>query len=153
VEAPAPQTAIGLSEGNKHNTAAMPQQPKGGSMTQRVTPMIHVPNVRETIDWYKSIGFLVTGANEEDDGEIDWAMLSFGDGRIMFSEGGRPSAQDRREVDLYVHTVNIDELFQRLKDQVEIREGLHNTFYGMREFTIRDINGFWVTFGEPVSGK
>jgi len=23
-------------------------------------------------------------------------------------------------------------------------------FYGMREFIIRDINGFWVTFGQPV---
>lgn len=113
--------------------------------------MIHVPSVRKAVDWYESIGFLVLSGNEED-GEIDWAMLSFGDGRVMFSEGGRSSAEDRREVDLYVQTENVDELFARLKDRVEVREGLHDTFYGMREFIIRDLNGFWITFGEPVDG-
>ncbi len=118
-------------------------------MEQRVTPMIHVPDVREAVNWYESIGFLVIDTGEVD-GEMVWAMLSFGDGRIMFDEGGGPSAQDRREVDLYVHTENVDELFQRLKDRVEIRVELNNTFYGMREFIIRDLNGFWITFGEPV---
>jgi uncharacterized glyoxalase superfamily protein PhnB len=121
-------------------------------MAQRVTPMIHVPDVREAIDWYRSIGFLVISTGEED-GETVWAELSFGDGRVMFSSGGQPGTRDRREVDLYVHTENIDEPFQSLKDRVEIREGLHNTFYGMREFIIRDINGFWITFGEPVSSE
>jgi len=28
-------------------------------------------------------------------------------------------------------------------------EGLHDTFYGMREFIIRDLNRFWITFGQP----
>ncbi|MCG3143172.1 MAG: hypothetical protein HONDAALG_00493 [Gammaproteobacteria bacterium] len=121
-------------------------------MEQRVTPMIHVPDVRAAIDWYESIGFLVINTGD-DDGEMVWAELSYGNGRIMFSAGGRPSAQDRREVDLYVHTENVDELFQRLKDRVETREGLHNTFYGMREFIIRDLNGFWITFGEPAGGE
>jgi len=111
--------------------------------------MIHVPDVRQTVEWYKSLGFDVVGTNGED-GELDWAMLSFGDGFIMFSEGGRPSDQDRREVDLYVQTENLDELFERLKDRVEIHEGLHDTFYGMREFIIRDLNRFWITFGEPA---
>jgi uncharacterized glyoxalase superfamily protein PhnB len=121
-------------------------------MAQRVTPMIHVPDVRNTIEWYESIGFLVISTGE-DDGEMVWAELSFGDGRVMFSSGGQPGTRDRREVDLYVHTENVDDLFLKLKSRVEIREELHNTFYGMREFIIRDINGFWITFGEPVSGE
>jgi orotate phosphoribosyltransferase len=33
---------------------------------------------------------------------------------------------------------------------VDVIEGLHDTFYGMREFTIRDLNRFWITFGQPV---
>lgn len=122
------------------------------AMTKRVTPMIHVPDVRQTVEWYTSIGFVVINTNEED-GALDWAMLSFGDGYVMFSEGGRPGVDDRREVDLYIQTENIDELFLRLKDKAEVLEGLHGTFYGMREFTIRDINGFWVTFGDSISGE
>jgi hypothetical protein len=29
-------------------------------------------------------------------------------------------------------------------------EDLYDAFHGMREFIIRDINGFWVTFGQPM---
>jgi uncharacterized glyoxalase superfamily protein PhnB len=120
-------------------------------MSQKVMPMIHVPDVREAVEWYRSLGFLVLGMNEVD-GYMDWAMLSFGEGKVMFNEGGRPSTQDRREVDLYVETEDVDGLFERLKDRVTVREELHDTVYGMREFIIRDLNGFWITFGEPIAG-
>src|SRR5262249_51040544 len=48
---------------------------------------------------------------------------------------------------------NVDDLYQSLKDRVEVVEGLHNTFYGMREFIIRDLNRFWITFGQDVSAS
>jgi len=119
-------------------------------MMRRVTPMIHVPDVRATIDWYKSLDFNVVNANE-DNGKIDWAMLSFGDSAVMFNAGGQNTTSDRRDVDLYVHTDNVSDLYERLRERVEVREELHDTFYGMREFIIRDLNGFWVTFGQEVS--
>jgi uncharacterized glyoxalase superfamily protein PhnB len=111
--------------------------------------MIHVPDVRATIEWYKSVGFAVVSTNE-DDGKIDWALLSFGDGRIMFNAGGNLTPNKRREVDLYVNTEHVADLYEKLKDQVDIQEGIQDTFYGMREFIVRDINGFWVTFGESI---
>ena len=119
------------------------------AVKQSVTPMIHVPDVLATVRWYASIGFTVLDTGD-DDGQTVWAALSFGRGEVMFSAGGRPSTQDRREVDLYVHTDEVDELYRRLKDRVEIREEPHDTFYGMREFIIRDVNGFWITFGQPA---
>jgi len=69
----------------------------------------------------------------------------------MFSSGGQPSQQRRREVDLYVYADNVDDLYRSLKDRVEIIEGPHDTFYRMREFIIRDLNRFWVTFGQDIS--
>ena len=117
---------------------------------RRVTPMIHVPDVRATIDWYKSLDFNVVNANE-DNGKVDWAMLSFGDSAVMFNAGGQNTTSDRRDVDLYVHTDNVSDLYERLRERVEVREELHDTFYGMREFIIRDLNGFWVTFGQDIS--
>lgn len=120
-------------------------------MPSRVTPMIHVADVRAAVRWYESIGFTLEGANERD-GDMDWAVLTFGDGRVMFSEGGGASGAERREVDLYVETEGVDDLFADLKGRVRVREEPHDTFYGMREFIIRDLNGFWITFGEPVSG-
>jgi uncharacterized glyoxalase superfamily protein PhnB len=118
-------------------------------MSQTVVPMIHVPEVRRTANWYKAIGFEVIRSNEVD-GEMDWAKLTFGGSEVMFSAGGTASAQYRREVDLYIATTEVNRLYRRLEAQVEVVEKPHDTFYGMREWTLRDCNGFWITFGQPV---
>jgi len=119
---------------------------------QQVVPMIHVPDVRATVDWYKSIGFTVRGTNEPG-GEMDWASLVFGNSEIMLTEGGRASSEERREVDLYIRTDDVDRLFAQLKDRIEVRIGLNDTFYGTREFIIRDLNGFWITFGQELEQR
>ena len=109
--------------------------------------MIHVPDVAATAKWYTSIGFRLLGQNEED-GEINWAKLSFGNSEVMFNAGGRASGEQRREVDLYITTDDVDGLYGQLRDRVQIVEEPHDTFYGMHEFILRDINGFWITFGQ-----
>ena len=119
-------------------------------MRNTVTPMLHVPDVEGTLRWYESIGFTVLDVGKDDgEGEVVWAMVAFGEGRVMFNTGGRASDAHRREVDLYVETSGVDALSERLRDRVEVFEGPHDTFYGMREFIIRDVNRFWITFGEP----
>jgi catechol 2,3-dioxygenase-like lactoylglutathione lyase family enzyme len=97
------------------------------NMQQTIVPMLHVPDVRATIDWYTSIGFKLIRHNEED-GEINWASLSFGNSEIMLNSGGKQSADHRREVDLYVHTDNLDDVYGRIKNQVEIVEDPHDNF-------------------------
>ena len=118
-------------------------------MSQTVVPMIHVPDVRATVDRYTSIEFALVRQHEED-GEINWAKLTFGNSEVMFQSGGKPSTEHRREVDLYILTDNADDLYGRFKDRVQIVEDPHDTFYRMREFIIRDFNGFWVSFGQPI---
>ena len=120
-------------------------------MPQKAVPMIHVPDVRMTMEWYASIGFNVVRYNEEDE-EVNWALVTFGDSEVMFDSGGKPSDAFRREVDLYVSVDDLDALRRRLDGRVEIFEDLHDTFYGMREFIIRDVNRFWITFGQPIAG-
>ena len=79
-------------------------------MPQTVVPMIHVPDVRATAEWYGSIGFKLVRQNE-DECEIKWAKLSFGNSEMMFSLGGKPSTEFRPEVDLYVLVDGVDDLF------------------------------------------
>jgi uncharacterized glyoxalase superfamily protein PhnB len=111
--------------------------------------MIHVRDVRATAEWYAAMEFEVIRTNQED-GEMNWVKLRLGNGELMFNAGGKASADERREVDLYITTENIDEVFERLKNRAEIVEELHDTIYGMREFVIRDCNRFWITFGQPI---
>jgi uncharacterized glyoxalase superfamily protein PhnB len=117
-------------------------------MNKKVVPMIHVPDVAATVEWYQSIGFGVDDTYGNDGDGLSFAMLSFGSSQVMFNEGGSTSASRRREVDLYIYTDGVDQVYEQLKDKVEVIEGPHDTFYGMREFILRDLNRFWITFAE-----
>jgi len=115
--------------------------------------MIHVPDVRQTVDWYRAIGFDVTVTYGDDGDGMSFAMVSFGAGEVMFSSGGRLSSQHRREVDLYAYTEDVDGLYDQIKERVEVVEGPHDMFYGMREIIVRDLNGFWITFGQEIPAE
>ena len=111
--------------------------------------MIHVPDVRATVAWYESIGFTTGATYGDETGEnFSFAIMSFGDTEVMFNTDGETSEKWRREVDLYVYTDNVDELYENLKARVDVIEKPHDKFYGMRELIIRDINRFWITFGQ-----
>jgi len=115
---------------------------------RHLVPMIHVPDVRATVDWYQSIGFRVVDVygNETPDG-LSFAIMGFGNGQVMFNQGGETSAKRRREVDLYLYTDDVDAVYSELKDRVDVIEAPNDRFYGMREVIIRDLNGVWITFG------
>jgi uncharacterized glyoxalase superfamily protein PhnB len=116
-------------------------------MVQDVVPMIHVPDVRVTAEWYASIGFTVL-ETVEDDGEMNWADLGFGGSRVMIGAGGRASGAERREVDLYVTVDDVEAIYRRLAGRVDLVEPVNDTFYGHRIFIIRDLNRFWITFAQ-----
>ena len=115
---------------------------------KKVVPMIHVPDVRAAVEWYQRIGFAVKRTWDDGGEGLSFAVLAFGSAEVMFNQGGRPSDARRREVDLYVYTEGVDRLHQELAGAVEVVEEPHDTFYGNRELIVRDLNGFWITFGQ-----
>ena len=106
-------------------------------MSETVFPMIHGPDARGAANWYKASGFEVIRTIAVD-GEMDWAKLMFGESEVMFSAGGKSSSEQRRAVDLYNSTTDVDESYRRLEARVEGVEKPHDTFYGMRERILRD---------------
>jgi uncharacterized glyoxalase superfamily protein PhnB len=121
-------------------------------MQQSVVPMIHVPDVKATAEWYEAVAGFTRVRVHEEDGEMLWALLKYGNAEFMLNVGGKTSDAHRREVDLYVHTAEgVDEIFARLKGRMEVVEEPHDTFYGMRELIVRDLNRFWITFAEVSS--
>jgi catechol 2,3-dioxygenase-like lactoylglutathione lyase family enzyme len=111
--------------------------------------MIHVPDVEATAAWYARLGFTVEGT-ASDRLETTWAKLTLGEQVVMLNCGGRPAEHDRRDLDLYVGVDDVGAWRDRLPDGIEIIEDVHNTSYGMREFIVRDLNGFWITFGQWI---
>jgi uncharacterized glyoxalase superfamily protein PhnB len=116
----------------------------------RVTPMLHVSDIAATAAWYEQVGFTIRDT-ASDGQEVVWAAIRFGETEVMLSAGGEPSDKYRREVDLYVHVDDIDAIFTALPPGIDVVEPPHDTFYGMREFIIRDCNRFWVSFGHPLA--
>ncbi len=120
------------------------------STPARLTAMLHVPDVQATAAWYASIGFKLQATHVEPGCPMNWASLAFGASELMLSAGGRPATAHRREVDLYLHVDDLEARFAAIAGKAEIVESLHATEYGMREFIIKDCNGFWITFGQPI---
>lgn len=114
-----------------------------------VTPMIHVPDVAATAAWYARLGFIVDDMVLDGE-ETVWARLRLGPSVVMLNCGGRAAAHDRRDVDLYVSVEDVQAQRVALPDGVAVIKDLHLAYHGMREFIVRDPNGFWITFGQWV---
>ena len=55
---------------------------------------------------------------------------------------------------LYFDTEDVTALFEKVKDHVTYTHGgLYDTFYGTREFTICDLNGYYITFAQGISNS
>jgi catechol 2,3-dioxygenase-like lactoylglutathione lyase family enzyme len=127
--------------------------------------MMRVPDVRATIDWYTSIGFVLDGAHD-DDGVVDWARISFGKTSLMLIPSRE--ARNEREVIFWFKTSRVDDLYQLLRQrqleraaavlagapaafpEARFTADLHDAFYGEREFTIVDLNGYELVFSQTV---
>lgn len=134
----------------------------------RVDVMLKVADIRTSMTWYQSIGFELGGTYGED-GEPNWAGLFFGNAYFMlipWKMQGTPP----RDVSFWIHTNRVDEIYQVLKDrqleraralldgktpgfpEARFQQDLHNAFYGNREFTIVDPDGYELTFAQAVDG-
>jgi catechol 2,3-dioxygenase-like lactoylglutathione lyase family enzyme len=109
-------------------------------------PLLHVRDLQRSVAFYRDVlGFRVHGMFPEDD--PSWAGLHSGNARIMLSsrEAGDPAFTGA----IYMYPDSIDDAWQRLRHDADVIEPLHVTEYGMREFAIRDPDGYRVNFGEP----
>ncbi len=115
-----------------------------------VVPMISVLDIAASIDWYKSVGFEVTGTHD-DDGEMNWARLRLGESHIMLSAGGLPQTGNHREVVLYIKEVAVDEMFADLPGEIDVVREPYDAFHGHRELVLKDPSGYWVVFAQTLA--
>ncbi|HEX3765350.1 MAG TPA: ankyrin repeat domain-containing protein [Kofleriaceae bacterium] len=127
----------------------------------RMDVMLRVLDLRATIDWYRSIGFALVGHHALDS-DAAWAGLAMGGCRLMLVPGGSPTAA--RATSLWIRTERVEDLYHLLRQrqldrasallagsppaipEARFQQDLHDTFYGEREFTIVDPDGYEITF-------
>lgn len=127
-------------------------------MLKKLTPNLMVESVDQTIAFYREVlGFAVlTTVGEE--GALDFVILQRDSIEIMFqsrkslSENvpaltGSPIGASQT---FYIEVAGVKTLYEQLKGKVEIVVDLHTTFYGTEEFYFKDINGYILSFSEPL---
>ena len=111
-------------------------------------PMIGVPDIAATLGWYRAIGFRELN-RFEDDGVVNFGMLAFGKAEIMLRIG-RPATD--RDVSLWFYTDQVDALYEQfndMRDEIKFVEEIYDPFYGGRQFSIHDLNGYTLVFLQP----
>lgn len=121
---------------------------------ESLSPNLFVKDINETIEFYRTLGFNLVMTVPET-GEFVWAMMTCGSVSFMFqtfsSLGDSLPDVSRAgggSLLLYINIKKIRTFFEGVKDKVTIIQGLEKTFYGATEFSIKDNNGFLLTFAE-----
>jgi len=115
---------------------------------ENVRPMLAVTNIDDTIRFYRDLlGFACV--NQMD----GWAALSRDNVELMVSlpNAHEPFEKPTLTGSIYFNTSDVDALWEQIKDKVSVVYPIENFFYGMREFAIRDNNGYILQFGQEIS--
>jgi len=114
-----------------------------------LTPMLETDDLRQTIKFYTELlGFTCESLYPDAENPI-WTSLRRDEVVIMFTTRNAHSTITRPTMtgSLYIYPDNVDEVWELLKDKAIIEYPIENFDYGIREFAIRDCNGYLVQFG------
>lgn len=122
---------------------------------ESLSPNIFVNDIIATINFYELLGFKVAMSVPETGPDFVWAMMTNGSVTMMFQTFSS-LADDLPEIHrtdggsllLYINLKNIRAFFEEIKDKVTVLKGLETMFYGATEFSIKDNNGYVLTFAE-----
>lgn len=117
-----------------------------------VTPSLLTKHMDETVAFYcGKLGFRQTGAHPVD-GPPNWVELRRGE--VVFNFYTNPPhgmpVEPSISGTLYFHPTSLQALAEEWRDKVEFAWGPQDMDYGMREFGIRDPNGYVLAFWEPL---
>ena len=130
---------------------------------QSLIPNLAVNNIAETVSYYQTnLGFdllMCVDESKNSGNVIDpektyiWAMIKNGDVEIMLQEANsiKEEGSDFFEkigasVSFYIAVADANAFYEEIKDKVEIYREPETTWYGQREFYVRDINGYILGF-------
>ncbi|MGI8794498.1 MAG: VOC family protein [Acidimicrobiales bacterium] len=122
-----------------------------------LVPMLATNDLRETIDFYQSLGFECLNSLEVE-GQLVWAFMSRDAVQVMFTwdpphthdDGDTHSHGPALAGSLYFYPDDVDALWAELKDKAKVLQEIGDRDYGMRDFSLEDPNGYMISFGGHI---
>ncbi len=163
--------------GAKYQESVMPADagtPAAQARLERVTPMLAVRDLKRTIEWYtRGLGFQL--GDTFGDPPV-WCSLRRDDVQLFFNRppasafpaewpghvptvghppcpqpsASSPTQQIRSLHIFYLHTNDLPGLHAEFVRRGAAPTGMRVTVYGMKEFELRDPDGYWLWFGQPT---
>lgn len=138
--------------------ASADQGQPASARVKRITPVLYVADVEPCVKfWVERMGF-TAGAQVPDGDKLAFAIVQKGDLELMYqsyasAEKDQGSAAEKvmpqGSTFLYVEVEDLDRALEAMKG-VNLIQPVHTTFYGMKEFIVKDPGGHLVTFAQPV---
>jgi catechol 2,3-dioxygenase-like lactoylglutathione lyase family enzyme len=113
-------------------------------MIYNMQTMLQVRDLPASVAFYTDVlGFKVEGTFPDD--APTWAGLYSGNARMMLTQmnDGEPTLTGQ----IYMYPDDLDAAWKRLREAAPVVEPPVQREYGMREFSIRDPDGYLITFG------
>lgn len=126
---------------------------------KRMTPMLNVADVERSLRFYQEIAGFDLRSPREAVEHWRWAYIQSADCELMLSESGGPTPQlsptngpdeDGWPVIYYFYPEDVVALHADLQEKGFAVSDLRVTFYGMKEFEVRDPDGHLLWFGQET---
>jgi catechol 2,3-dioxygenase-like lactoylglutathione lyase family enzyme len=113
----------------------------------RLIPMLPVKSMPASVAFYQKLGFSI----EQENSDWRWAMLSFGECRLMVDESINVQPGAPRNSVLYLYPDDIAEYHRQVRENGLAVPDLDVTFYGMTEFRLDDPDGNRLWIGQSTA--
>jgi catechol 2,3-dioxygenase-like lactoylglutathione lyase family enzyme len=117
----------------------------------RIIAMLPVRNLAASIAFYEHLGFNVDQRRDD----WGWAMLAFGDCRLMLDRSINQHPDAPRQSVLYLYLDDIVAYHRQVRESGLAVPDLDRTFYDMHEFRVDDPDGnrLWIGQDKTAHGK
>jgi catechol 2,3-dioxygenase-like lactoylglutathione lyase family enzyme len=114
---------------------------------QRIIPMLPVRSMPASVEFYAKLGFTVESRMDQ----WGWAMLRFGECRLMVDQSINVAPGAPRQSVVYLYLDDIVEYHRHVRDSGVKVPDVEITFYGMHEFRLDDPDGNRLWIGQITS--
>ena len=112
----------------------------------KLIPMLPVRSMPASVEFYRKLGFTTERRNDG----WRWAMLRFGECRLMVDESINVHPGAPRTSVLYLYPDDVSEFHEQARRNGLVVPDLDVTFYGMTEFRIDDPDGNRLWIGQEA---
>ncbi len=119
----------------------------------KLEPMIYTNNIENSIKFYSDILEFEIDEFYPNKENPTWVSIRIGNDRLGigktfsdFNHKLHPRGVDGSGVQFYINVTNVDKIYEKYRNKVDIIDDIENKSWGDREFTFKDPDGYLISF-------